>query len=56
MLHTLRRILRRALGLPRLMAVPNKRCPHRDPRHARRGDYTVIERDGIAFIVPRRAR
>lgn len=26
------------------------------PRHARPGEYVVVQRDGIAFIVPRRAR
>lgn len=37
-------LLRRLLGLPP--------CA----RHARPGDYVVIERDGIAFVVPRGAR
>ena len=50
MIRRIIRRIRRALGLPCRDARPRRRA---NP-YARAGQYTIIDRDGIAHVVPRR--
>lgn len=50
MLRRILRRIRRVLGLPRRDARPRRRARP----YARSGEFEILERDGIAHVVPRR--